>query len=280
MSWDAKYPQGYHGAMTVPLRARGPRRVGGRPGDHVRHRPAGGGGRHPRRTGSSRTPSSRARRTSWTRLCSDTSPPDRCRPCEYVGPAPANTSFSRCAPATPGVPSSHRLSGGQHHLTPPLAEHAATHLREDPMTSAPAHRPMPGAIRIVLGHSQALYREGLRRLLSRADLELLAVAGDAAGLHEAVEANQPDVVIADPPAGADLRRCFPQAGILIVANRLDDETTPSSSPAGPPGSAICSGARRRRRALRRCHPLCRGRRDDARPTGRGRAARARSRPAR
>jgi DNA-binding NarL/FixJ family response regulator len=83
---------------------------------------------------------------------------------------------------------------------------------------------MPGAIRIVLGHSQALYREGLRRLLSRAGLELLAVVGDAPTLHEAVEANQPAVVIADPACGSGLRRRFPHAGVLLVANRLDDET--------------------------------------------------------
>ncbi|WP_053227261.1 response regulator transcription factor [Solirubrobacter soli] len=103
------------------------------------------------------------------------------------------------------------------------------------MTSACAHRPTPGAIRIVLGHSQALYREGLRRLLLRADFDLLAVAGAAAELAAAAATHRPDVVIADPACGAGLRRHLPDVRVLLIANRLDVETATELASRGTAG---------------------------------------------
>jgi DNA-binding NarL/FixJ family response regulator len=62
-------------------------------------------------------------------------------------------------------------------------------------------------IRLVLAEDHYLVREGIRRLLeAQPDLEVAATAGDLEGLLEAVEVENPDVVVTDirmPPTGVD-----------------------------------------------------------------------------
>ena len=62
-------------------------------------------------------------------------------------------------------------------------------------------------IRLVLAEDHYLVREGVRRLLETCpDFEVAAVCGDLDSLLAAVEAEQPDFVVADirmPPGGSD-----------------------------------------------------------------------------
>jgi len=61
-------------------------------------------------------------------------------------------------------------------------------------------------VRIVIGEDSALFREGLARLLEDAGHKVVARAGDATTLMEAVEREQPDLAIIDvrmPPDGTD-----------------------------------------------------------------------------
>ncbi len=52
-------------------------------------------------------------------------------------------------------------------------------------------------LRVVIAEDAVLLREGLRRLLTEAGLDVAATAGDAARLLHLVAALRPDVVLAD-----------------------------------------------------------------------------------
>jgi len=62
-------------------------------------------------------------------------------------------------------------------------------------------------VRIVLAEDEYLVREGLRRLLeTRDELEVVSTCTDLDSLLEAVETEQPDVVVTDirmPPGNTD-----------------------------------------------------------------------------
>lgn len=85
------------------------------------------------------------------------------------------------------------------------------------------------AIRVVLADDHYLVREGVRRLLeTQADLEVVAVCSDLSSLLEAVELEQPDVVITDirmPPGGTDegiqaaerLRETNAGVGVVVLS---------------------------------------------------------------
>jgi DNA-binding NarL/FixJ family response regulator len=85
------------------------------------------------------------------------------------------------------------------------------------------------AIRLVLAEDHYLVREGIRRLLeTQPDLEVVATCGDLEGLLEAVEVEQPDVVVTDirmPPTGVDegiqaalqLRETKPELGVVVLS---------------------------------------------------------------
>jgi len=84
-------------------------------------------------------------------------------------------------------------------------------------------------VRIVLAEDEYLVREGLRRLLETGeDLEVAATCTDLESLLEAVEREQPDVVLTDirmPPshtdegiqAAARLRETHPEVGVVVLS---------------------------------------------------------------
>jgi DNA-binding NarL/FixJ family response regulator len=86
-------------------------------------------------------------------------------------------------------------------------------------------------IRVVLAEDNLLVREGVRRLLETrkdAAIEVVASCGDLESLIEAVETQQPDVVITDirmPPTLTDeglqiaarLRKSHPQVGVVLLS---------------------------------------------------------------
>jgi DNA-binding NarL/FixJ family response regulator len=94
---------------------------------------------------------------------------------------------------------------------------------------------VPLAIRIVLAEDNYLVREGVRRLLeTQHDLEVVATVGDLASLLEAVEAEDPDVVVTDirmPPDEGDegiqaatrLRETRPEIGVVVLSQFADPE---------------------------------------------------------
>jgi DNA-binding NarL/FixJ family response regulator len=57
--------------------------------------------------------------------------------------------------------------------------------------------PADGRLRVVIAEDAVLLREGLRRVLTDAGLEVTGVAGDAAQLLRQVAAQRPAVVLAD-----------------------------------------------------------------------------------
>lgn len=85
------------------------------------------------------------------------------------------------------------------------------------------------AIRLVLADDHYLVREGVRRLLEAdPEIEVVAACGDLGSLLEAVEAEQPDVVLTDirmPPSGVDegiraaetLRTTHPDVGVVVLS---------------------------------------------------------------
>jgi serine/threonine-protein kinase len=87
-------------------------------------------------------------------------------------------------------------------------------------------------MRVVLADDEALLREGLARLLEEAGFEVSGTAQDAPGLLRLVEARRPDVAITDikmPPshtdegliAGREIRRRFPDVGVLVLSHYLE-----------------------------------------------------------
>jgi DNA-binding NarL/FixJ family response regulator len=87
-------------------------------------------------------------------------------------------------------------------------------------------------VRIVLADDEALLREGLARLLVEAGFEVAGTAQDAAGLLRLVDARRPELVITDikmPPSHTDegliaaqeIRRSFPEVGVLVLSHYLE-----------------------------------------------------------
>lgn len=84
-------------------------------------------------------------------------------------------------------------------------------------------------IRLVLAEDHYLVREGIRRLLdAQPDMEVAAACGDLPALLEAVDAENPDVVVTDirmPPDGVDegiqaaqrLRETRPELGVVVLS---------------------------------------------------------------
>jgi DNA-binding NarL/FixJ family response regulator len=87
------------------------------------------------------------------------------------------------------------------------------------------------AIRVILAEDNLLVREGVRRLLETrkdATIEVVASCGDLNSLIEAVDTQQPDVVVTDirmPPTLTDeglqiaarLRKTHPQVGVVLLS---------------------------------------------------------------
>jgi DNA-binding NarL/FixJ family response regulator len=85
------------------------------------------------------------------------------------------------------------------------------------------------AIRVVLAEDNTLLREGIARLLERAEgIELIGTACDLPGLEALIEADPPDLVVTDirmPPTGTDegiqvaarLRAERPDVGVVVLS---------------------------------------------------------------
>jgi DNA-binding NarL/FixJ family response regulator len=86
------------------------------------------------------------------------------------------------------------------------------------------------AIRVVLADDTLIVREGIERILAgQADIEVVASCGDLPELLEAVDREEPDVVVTDirmPPtqtdegiqAAARLRESHPDIGVVVLSN--------------------------------------------------------------
>jgi DNA-binding NarL/FixJ family response regulator len=82
--------------------------------------------------------------------------------------------------------------------------------------------------RVVIGEDDALYREGLARLLAESGYDVVAQAGDAADLLRKAKAHKPDLVLTDmrmPPGNADdglraaieIRRQLPGTAVIVLS---------------------------------------------------------------
>ncbi len=88
-------------------------------------------------------------------------------------------------------------------------------------------------IRVVLAEDNTLLREGIARLLERADdIDLVGVAADRPELEALIEKLSPDLVVTDirmPPTGTDegiqiaaqLRRERPEVGVVVLSQYAD-----------------------------------------------------------
>lgn len=88
-------------------------------------------------------------------------------------------------------------------------------------------------IRVVLAEDNTLLREGIARLLERADdIDLVGVAADRPELEALIEKMSPDLVVTDirmPPTGTDegiqiaeqLRRQRPEVGVVVLSQYAD-----------------------------------------------------------
>ena len=84
-------------------------------------------------------------------------------------------------------------------------------------------------IRLVIAEDTYLVREGIRRLLEpEADIEVVAACDDLPSLLDAIESEQPDVVLTDirmPPTSQDegiqvadrLRETNPETGVVVLS---------------------------------------------------------------
>jgi DNA-binding NarL/FixJ family response regulator len=89
-------------------------------------------------------------------------------------------------------------------------------------------------LRVVLADDSYLVREGTAALLTEAsDVEVVALAGDAAGLLAAVEEQRPEAVLTDirmPPSWSDegiaaarqIRRDHPSIGVVVLSQYVEE----------------------------------------------------------
>jgi DNA-binding NarL/FixJ family response regulator len=104
------------------------------------------------------------------------------------------------------------------------------------LTPGPA-APVPAAqavLRVVIAEDAVLLREGLRRVLTDAGLEVVGTAADAVQLLQLVPAVRQDVVLADirmPPtqtteglqAALDIRHRWPGTAVIVVSQHVETE---------------------------------------------------------
>jgi DNA-binding NarL/FixJ family response regulator len=87
-------------------------------------------------------------------------------------------------------------------------------------------------MRVILVDDTSLVREGIARLLAEAGVEVVAQLRDATTVLEAVQKEQPDVVITDvrmPPtstvegleAAMAIKRAHPDVGVLVLSHHVE-----------------------------------------------------------
>jgi DNA-binding NarL/FixJ family response regulator len=87
-------------------------------------------------------------------------------------------------------------------------------------------------MRVVIAEDSVLMREGLARMLTDAEFEVVAEVGDATALRRAVKTEKPDVAIVDvrmPPtqtdegtrAAKELKAEYPDLGVLVLSNVVE-----------------------------------------------------------
>ncbi len=87
-------------------------------------------------------------------------------------------------------------------------------------------------MRVALADDSLLFREGLARLLTECELDVIGQAEDADGLLALVDAEAPDVAIVDirmPPehreegliAARQIKRAHPQVGVLVLSQYVE-----------------------------------------------------------
>jgi DNA-binding NarL/FixJ family response regulator len=111
----------------------------------------------------------------------------------------------------------------------PVKEPAAPLSGDAAATAGPASA---AAIRVVLADDSVLFREGLARVLAENGFVVAGQAGDADGLHAAVERETPDVVVTDirmPPTNTNegllaaqrIRAEHPGVGVLVLSQYVE-----------------------------------------------------------
>ncbi|MDQ3688807.1 MAG: response regulator transcription factor [Chloroflexota bacterium] len=91
----------------------------------------------------------------------------------------------------------------------------------------------PDPLRVAIAEDHYLVREGTRRLLESAGVEVVATVADGEALLQAVEAHRPDAVLTDvrmPPshgtegiqAGREIRRRYPDIGVVVLSQHADE----------------------------------------------------------
>ena len=89
-------------------------------------------------------------------------------------------------------------------------------------------------LRVVIAEDTVLLREGLRRVLTNAGLDVAGTAGDAGQLLKLVETLRPDVVLTDirmPPdqtteglqAALEIRRRWPGTAVIVLSQHVETE---------------------------------------------------------
>jgi DNA-binding NarL/FixJ family response regulator len=101
------------------------------------------------------------------------------------------------------------------------------------VTPGPAVPARP-RLRVVIAEDAVLLREGLRRVLTDAGLDVAGTAGDAVELVSLVAALRPDVVLTDirmPPAqtteglqaALEIRRRWPGTAVIVLSQHVETE---------------------------------------------------------
>jgi DNA-binding NarL/FixJ family response regulator len=94
--------------------------------------------------------------------------------------------------------------------------------------------PAQPRLRVVIAEDTVLLREGLRRVLTDAGLDVTGTAGDAGQLLKLVETSRPDVVLTDirmPPdqtteglqAALEIRRRWPGTAVIVLSQHVETE---------------------------------------------------------
>ena len=90
-------------------------------------------------------------------------------------------------------------------------------------------------MRVVIGEDQALFRQGMVRLLSDEGFDVVAEAGDADELVRKVQGHRPDIVVTDvrmPPTNTDdglraaleIRTRFPAIAVLVLSHYVAERS--------------------------------------------------------